>query len=161
MNVFKYLVLSLRRSRYKDLTVYSPKLVRLHTNLSFLVVRWTLINYWTNYNQIRHLWFKKVLLKEIFSGLRDSTFAIETCLEYIEGYLSAKDLFPSHVSSQSHVPSPLPTVNDPLVKKSSFAFIKPFQKGETSGLTETSIKEFECKYLFYKNSCHTLLHLVT
>jgi hypothetical protein len=56
---------------------------------------------------------------------------------YKDGYYLEKDVVPNHTSSQNRTPSPLPTVKEPLSKKFSLDFIRPFQKGESEDFVVT------------------------
>src|SRR4051812_24129500 len=92
--------------------------------------------------QRSHLLPFKILLKPIFRGFEANTFSIVTFLWftilYREGYSSAKDLSPNHLSSQNLVFRPLPATKDPLEKiHISHSLIPSKKKGESIGFTET------------------------
>jgi hypothetical protein len=73
---------------------------------------------------------------------------------YREGYCCVRGLSPSQRSSQNRVSRPFPILKEPIEKKTSFTFIRPFQKGESVVLTWTWDRVLECKYLLCSNSCH-------
>jgi hypothetical protein len=52
------------------------------------------------------------------------------------------------MSSQNLVSKPLPTLKQPLEKKSSRTLNKPFQQGESKGFGCTCVIYLECRYLF-------------
>lgn len=74
---------------------------------------------------------------------------------YNDEYCCDKGVSPNHVSSQTLVLDPFPTLKWPLAKNSSFTLIIPFQNGESLGFAWTSGKVFWIKYLLCKNSCQT------
>jgi hypothetical protein len=64
-------------------------------------------------------------------------------------------------SSQNLILDPSPRMKEPLAKKFSLAFMRPFQKGESIGLLVTWDKVLECKYLLWMICCQTTFSLIS
>jgi hypothetical protein len=97
----RYLVPSSSRSKYIDLTVNVPDVVKLQTNISFSLCRCTFIRRYTSCGHSLQWLSDKLRKKVIFNAFWLSTLATEACFRctmlYREGYCSAKDLFPNVV----------------------------------------------------------------
>jgi hypothetical protein len=98
------------------LTIYSPKLVNPHTNLSFSLFKLICMSCCRSSSHKCHLCSDNEQEKVIFKGPLTLVFAAQ-CYKR-DGYCCAKDLFPNQVSSRNLVSIPLPTENEPLLKKS-------------------------------------------
>jgi hypothetical protein len=80
MYFFKYFVSSSKKSKYMDLTVKTPLVIKPHTKTCFSLLSWTTISRCTSCNHNLHRFFVKVRQKVMFSGVLFSTLAMVTCL---------------------------------------------------------------------------------
>src|SRR4051812_4393868 len=70
------------------------------------------------------------------------------------GYCMARGTSPNHVSSLNPVDSPHPRTNLDLLKRATFVFIYPFQKGESFHFFITCARVLVRKYLLRNNWIH-------
>jgi hypothetical protein len=97
MYFFKYFVSSSKKSKYMDLTVKTPLVIKPHTKTCFSLLSWTTISCCNSCSHNLQRFSIKVRQKVMFSGVLFSTLAMVTCdkgwpdllskqVDVVEGY---------------------------------------------------------------------------
>ena len=138
----------------------APELVSFQTKVLGMSWSYTSINLRHKCDHASHLSPTNGRLNRIFKG---GSVANTSCTKmffwfvmlYKEGYWFCSGVSASEVSSQNLILRPSPSLKDPLRKKSSISFMRPFQKGESVGLAVTCDNDLSWRYLLCSRSCHT------
>jgi hypothetical protein len=132
--------------------------ISFQINLSGSSLNLTEISHRQRCSHSRYLWLVFPRLKDIIRGVFARTIETKTFLWctilYKDGYYCARGNSPNQMYSQNLTVPPFPTLKYLLLKKSCFARIRPFQKGESVGLASTCTRVSLLRYLLCSSCCH-------